>query len=222
MTSVLHQNNHYGFQPFDIDESELWQLADQMISTHFVPNDKQGAHFEAFVTLLLREITKTLNLDWIVTHNQWTPKAYRKTRGKGYDIQISQPKQTPQGTVYKPLLTIECKHFIQANPYISPKQFATHILSRFTNALGTTKVLITKGIQTTKTLTRHLTNNNITHVFTNYTQILTQLIIDKLTQLNQPTRKQWKLYSIQQTRNSEDGFSVRNLPSVHSGSGGYG
>lgn len=192
----------------DFIEQKYWMEAETMISSHLIKNLKIGAKFEAYIVLILRHIIEMLGLtDTLkISHNQFTPKTYSRNMGRKADIVISKQITNSYGTMWQPVYTIECKNFINANPYISPKQFTTHILTRFKTALGTTQLLITKGINQTKSLTQQLTNNTITHITTNYLTTLVKYLIQYNNNPNNMSKTR-QLYTPQQQSNNTLSFT---------------
>lgn len=153
-------------------ESILWEKANSMVDSRLHGNLRKGAIFEAYIYLSIEYIIRTYGLQTKlkVSHNPYTYRRYFSRKGKGIDIMIYQKKRWN----WKPIISIEVKNW--AKRYLSPKQFKTHILRRFNNIVGTTKLLITKGIKYGKRVTQLLHLNQIHHIQNNSISQLKQLI----------------------------------------------
>jgi len=157
----------------------LEEKAESMVDNRLHGNLRKGAKFEAYIFLLIEQIIQLLGLQnkLKVTHNPFTYRRYFSRKGRGTDIAVYRRKSDN----WIPLFFIECKDW--TSRWLSPAQLKTHVISRFKDLVGATKLLICRGIKFSAKTAQQLQLNQVT-VITNITKQLKQTIINKMYNTN--------------------------------------
>lgn len=178
---------YLNFSEVFVSEEELdnsfWQRAEAMVDPRLHHNLRKGAKFEAYIFLLIEHIIQLLGLDKILkaTHNPFSYRRYFSRKGRGIDLMIWRKK----GSNWLPLIAIEVKDWLER--WVSPAQLKTHVLNRFKDIVGATKLLICRGIRFGAKTKRQLQLNNINVVRNRLMSTLKQTILNEMYKGKKPT-----------------------------------
>jgi len=149
--------NHYAWTTENID----FDLAhiERTLSTHVKGNDRKGMVGEKVTVTYLEELKaefETGHPTWTmdIHHNEFTPKKYRKNRGKGVDIMVY--LRHANHTVKT--LALECKNY--TNRKLTPHNYRTHVETRFAYVdVNAIKILVSHGITNKVNKITHITHD---------------------------------------------------------------